>query len=232
MNTKQLSFAALAAGALLQFSGCSLIGYGIGSAIDGPRYTTIKPSQSDTLRTETDVEVLLRNGKQIKGETVGSRGTSQPSSMNDAAAPHLEPRPLAERGDTITVVAEDEAERAIFIGLTPNSLQVKDLENAKSQAIKLNLVDTVRLADGTTVEGNALRLQVVLGNLTLLRTVAVEIRRDTVYVPIEDIAELKRVNPTPARKVFSFVGGVVDAAAIIGGILIFLAMSDALAHVR
>jgi hypothetical protein len=205
----------------LSQSACTLINYGIGSAIDAGNKQVYAPANVErALEPGTKVTLVLLDSREVKGKFAGlePEPPEEYAERYAAARAELAPRfPLPGLGEPITVTYQTGALlQAELAGFDLGWLIV--VTDAR-QAVRMS--DLRELAsDSGAISGEALALLVAEGALPLASGIALDdakladgSREERAWIPLDAVDYITR-KPGTARTKGLILGALVDAAAI------------------
>lgn len=230
-------FRALALAALTSaLSGCSLIGYGIGSAIDASSKQTLAPEAftpedggRNSFRPGTKLKLALRDGEVVEGEYIGVERLP----ADEYALVYAEAREryalqseLPEPGDTVTLalvtggVAEGE-----FMGFEfPHWVYFKRETQHGVPATQYGVpaTDVVEMSDGRdrSVSGETLDRLLSSGTVPTMSALALQVdlgrfwRTERRLIPLDSISFATH-KPTTGRTALTVMGLAIDVAAAV-----------------
>jgi hypothetical protein len=205
----------------LSQSACTLINYGIGSAIDAGNKQVYAPANVErALEPGTKVTVVLLDSREVKGKYAGlePEPPEEYAERYAVARAELAPRfPLPGLGEPITVTYRTGALlKAEFAGFDLGWLIV--VTNAR-QAVPLADLRELESTAGT-ISGDALALLISEGALPLMSGIALDdakladgSREERARIPLDGVRYITR-KPSTARTKGLILGALVDAAAI------------------
>lgn len=205
----------------LSQSDCTLINYGIGSAIDAGNKEVYAPANVErALEPGTKITLVLVDSREVKGKFAGlePEAPEEYAKRYSVARAELAPRfALPGLGEPVTVTYQTGALlQAEFAGFdlgwlivvtdTRKAVRVSDLRELAS--------------DSGAISGEALALLGAEGALPLVSGIALDdakladgSREERTRIPLDDVRYITR-KPSTARTKGLIMGALVDAAAV------------------
>jgi hypothetical protein len=211
---------ALAIALSVALSGCTAVGFGVGTLVDHKRPPKAKPvarSEVDTLVVGEAIELQLWDGTRLSGKYQGLQWeradayapryeAARAKLAPDAAVPALGPgaRVVVTSGGTAT---------GEFLGLGAGV--VRFVERGAEVSIRLDRVLTLADAAGRSVSGAALAELVAARRLPTLAALTIEGKAGNRAVDYADVAGVSRLQRSNSGKlVGTLLGLAVDVAAV------------------
>lgn len=201
---------------------CTLISYGIGSAIDAGNKQTYEPATVESiLEPGTKITVVLLDSSEVRGKYAGleQEAPEEYAERYAAARAELAPRfALPGFGEPITVTYDSGA-------LLQAELAGFDLDRLivvadRRHTVRLSDLRELASADGI-VAGEALALLIAQGALPLMSGIALDdakladgSREQRARIPLDGVHYIT-YTPTTARTKWLISGAIVDASVIV-----------------
>jgi len=213
-------------GLVLTQSACSLIGYGIGSAINAGNRHSLTPQnlERETIEPGQKISLRLRDGDVVDGAYFGiERLPAYQYATRYAAARERQPDDvqLPALGDTVTLrmasVGELDAE---FLGFDLYRVSVRSLGGTEPESLRPQEVAELRAPSGAAITGDVLALLISDGTLPFRSAVAMQMppaigrtggRR---LVPLDQVKHIEWTSGSGAQKTGLIIGAVLDIAAL------------------
>ncbi|MGD2152485.1 MAG: hypothetical protein PVG79_04405 [Gemmatimonadales bacterium] len=207
-------------------SACTLIGYGIGSAIDAGSRHSLTPQnlESETIEPGRKITLQLRDGDIVDGAYFGiEQLPAYEYAARYAAARERQPSavPLPALDDTVTVCMARGGELdAEFLGFDLYRVSVRSLGSTEPGSLMPQEVAELRAPSGAAITGETLALLVSEGALPFRSAVAMRMppaigrtggRR---LVPLDQVKHIEWTSGSGAQKTGLIVGAVLDIAAL------------------
>ena len=236
----------VAAAVVLQLSGCSLIGFGVGSIIDASKSDSllIPGWRIETIKPGEGIRVLLKNGEEVRGTYMGHNPIPQEkyaARYADFQRSKQEELSIPALGDSITITLESgtqgkrlllgfdhqylsgklkqEADSAL--GLSSYIISVKHMHDTTSGMVFLHRVDKIVDSRGNEVKGKILQRLAYQREIPLLSSLAVKQQIKTVHIPMEEVYQIE----VPKKGNLKWTGLAIGAAVDVL-VIIILAVSD------
>ena len=219
-HIKHVLIAILTIMSLIQETGCSMIGLGMGAIEDAietrpPDYVTIPNARIDSLSLGTAIMLTSEDGTRFgnyAGSTTESYSDLYTMNWRLLFGRVLLPMP----GDTVTIVATSgERVEGQFVGFKNRStLNIQRLEGPRSGSLAVNLVKTMVNRHGITTEGATLHRVMAFGVLPEI-VVMHEGRRSLVAMDSIKKVEVARVTPRHGKR-NGFIAGIVVDVILFG----------------
>jgi len=236
LNPRSLLTAGVLLGLIVPQSACTLIGYGIGSAIDSGNKRTVAPESfaPDTIETGTMFKLRLRDGSLVKGKYLGI----EPLPAEEYAAryawireQHLTNVPLPELGDTVTLVMISGGELdAEFLGFDLYSVLVWKPGAPGPESVRPGDIDELRVRGNAAIPGETLALLLSEGALPFHSAFAMQVAPaigragGKRLLPMEEILFIEW-KPGTGRTVGTIVGVTIDVAILVTAVAAGASMS-------
>jgi hypothetical protein len=202
--------------------GCTLIGLGVGAAIDSsqPDYTRIPGWDVSEIKTGKRIILNLHDGKVVAGKFQGLGKMSEVlyQSRYKIARQEITGVELPVISEKITVVDKNSRRLDyLFRGFEPDVLLVGTLAQKKSGLIRLNMLQEIQTSKGLINPENLQNLMSE-NRLPFYTTILVEKGsegdRDTVSVPVNDIYQVQYQNSKNAMITGALIGAAADLVVI------------------
>jgi hypothetical protein len=210
-------------------SGCTLIGFGLGSAIDssskrtfGPQAFAPESAGRDTLKQGTKLKLNLRDGEVVEGKYLGVErlpADEYAQIYDDARERYELQTALPEPGDTVTLaLVTGRVLEGEFLGFEGRRWVVFRRETPWRVAA----ADIVEMTNGRgcSVSGETLDRLLSSGAVPTMSALALEVdvgrsRREEVrLIPLDNIMS-GTYKPTSGRTALTLIGLAVDVAAVV-----------------
>ena len=246
MKEKMIQSLSILAGIfiLINVSGCSMIGYGIGTAIDNSKedYRTKEKWDTGTAKKGRKVRVTLQNGNVIKGRYRGLDNldySDYTKRCNDFRQQSSETATYPCPGDVLTIVtATDDSIVGKFLGYDINYrldendssafevLNQPDLyrltltvtDDSSPSDLLLSGVKSLSIGNGESIQSDLLKDAAEDQKLPLRSAINVRIKWDKQQFPVDDIKSFEIDSAHNTRYYLLAVGLVLDAGMIALGI--------------
>ncbi len=215
---RQATILLLSVGLAYSSSGCTLIGFGIGSTFDASYKRAVAPESfaPDTIKPRNRVTVKLKDGEKVNGWYAGLEAVSEDAYAERYARSrenHLPDFPLPELGDSVSLhLSSGEWLDAEFAGFDyGGSVIVRSGELRRVAA-----ADVRELADcyGDTIGGEVLRELLTASTIPLRSELVIyDSRRQAKEIPMEGVSVIERKSST-GRILGTVAGLAIDAAVI------------------
>jgi len=215
-------------------SGCTLIGYGIGSAIDASGKRTLAPQAfapenagRHTPEQGSKIKLILRDGEVVEGKYVGVERLPAAEYWRvyaDARARFQLESALPEPGDSVTLaLVTGRVLEGEFLGFegqrwihfrreTPwrvAAADVVEMRYAHDRSASGQTLDRL-MSSGAVPTMSAVALEVTMGRYGTRRT-------ERRLIPLDSVASVT-YKPTSNRSMFALVGLAADAVLVVGAI--------------
>jgi len=217
----------LATSAMLILSGCTVIGYSIGSNLDRRR---ISPSQTEVISSSCDIRVRKTNGSVLRGTYLGLRYLSlaeygeaskecQRRFGNHVLIPAI--------GETVSLLdamtGDMKLEFRGFGGSNPGReyMLVGEWDQNQPQILSLRWAKSIVDMNGNVTEIDSIRSWLAQGKIVSRSAIALWNDRGELHIPINQVRSLEW---TPARTntvILTVMGATIDASVILLAILIY-----------
>jgi hypothetical protein len=198
----------------LATSGCTLIGLGIGSAIDHQN-ANIPGWRLETLKPDTRVDVRLTDGTYVTGRFAGLErdfGEAYRAQYEGARGAAEDGADLPALGPVTLERADGGSTAAKLVGFDPGTAWLSFPDTARPRAMPLGVV--ARLASGgRTFKGDRLAALVRAGQIPVASAILVGDLPDR--VPLSRVSQVRRPLGKTAREIGAFVGAVVDTVVLV-----------------
>lgn len=215
-------------------SGCTLIGYGLGSAIDssskrtfGPEVFAPESAGRDTLKSGTKLKLNLRDGEVVEGKYLGvERLPAEEYAQVYAGARerYQLQSALPEPGDTVTLaLVTGRVLEGELLGFEGRRWVIFRRETL----LRVAAADVVEMTDGgdCSVSGETLDRLLSSGAVPTMSALALEVvvsegrtrREERRLIPLDSILSAT-YKPTSGRTVGTLAGLAIDVVALIGAI--------------
>jgi hypothetical protein len=229
----------------LQYCGCTLIGFGIGSAIDAsspyPKY--VSPQEILAIENSSQVAVTTRDTL-IYGQYLGPRFIPADTY---AKSYHKWKEESANGGfmispwDSVVVWSRENRRanknEAQFVGFIPDGIRLETWKNhtmISESDVPVNNVDSVTNNHGITTPGQLLREQMRGRNVPFMIEIMIKqpgVSGDTMHLPLEKVVSIQsQTHPKGASTVGAITGAVIDAAIIIVSVVAMQTFSSSLRY--
>ncbi len=244
MNTQtKLSLAIVllvAATVVLQLSGCSLIGFGIGSVIDsaGPDSVLIPGWKVKTIKPGEEIIVILKDGQKIGRAYQGIEPVTKVeyakryASFREQKSGEL---PLPALGDTIIIKMKSgvqgqrefwgfdhqyvstklEQEKDTTLIYASYIVSVKQLGDTTTGMVFLNRIDKISDTRGNMVDGEALQGLAFEGQIPLLSEIVLKHLVGIRSIAMEEVYQIQVPKRGNAKWTCLGIGAAIDAIVII-----------------
>ena len=214
-------------GLILPQSACSLIGYGIGAAIDAGGNRTLAPQdlEHETLEPGQEMELKLIGGRTVHGEYVGLEQLwpeEYSARYADTRELHRLVVPLPGLGDAVTLHMTHGAELdAVFLGFDLFGVSVRTPGRWEPEHVRPQDIDELRVGGYATITGEELALLLSEGALPFRSAVVVQLpppfdgTAGQLLVPLHLINRIK-LKSTSGRTTGLAIGSAIDLAIIEG----------------
>ncbi len=224
MKTKKresLTSAMLAILSAALFSGCSLIGFLVGSGIDGGKAErdTVAISQLESLQQSDKIEIVNKNAAEMRGQF--KQLEPLPDSGFAKAYEQFRVEHLADNfprfGDTLLVQRRFSGSslRYRFEGFVPGRLLARQISDGKKAVLQIARLETITNTDGSPID-LATWIQMLNSNgVPFASSLIVKTDSAEIKVNINDIQRIERVNSRNAKWVGVGLGLVADIAVLV-----------------
>ena len=210
---------ALAVGLLaVPFSGCTLIGLGIGALVDDhsqgkPR--TVSPLAVASASPGQSVELSLRDGSLVTGRLQGVEA------VEDALYRERWKGSLQALAGTATLpglgavhvrTAKGEAD-ATLLGLRPGRLVIRQGRRVDADTVALDSLTSLGVPGGGSVDGVTVARLAQEGKLPFLDALVVKANGARRVIPLEDVHSASFLSKS-GKKTGAIIGAVLDAAVV------------------
>jgi hypothetical protein len=215
----------LVLGAIFGYSGCTAIGYGIGSAIDSHKqdYDTIPGWRAAGVERGKNIALTTRNGEELKGEYLGldTVTTSQYARWyNDNREKYQKEVPLPALGDSIifSILKPAREYKGEFLGFDNQCICVRLL--GAFRKYNMNYLERISDKNGNLIELQKLKNLSSEGKIpalsaVMVRTaVMVKTNVDTIRVPTATVSQIEIPSDKNAKWIGLVIGAVVDVAIV------------------
>jgi len=202
-------------------SGCTVIGLGVGVAVDhrNARDRRVSWDGARSVPRGRDVEVTLTSGDTLRGKFTGLRALPPDSyriAYDSARILLAGDSVLPQLGDTVMVVHESGwRHRSLFHGLGPMALDMRLLCDTSARFVPLRAVARLQDIQGTPYDLTRLSALMSARLLPTEQQFVVQSHVQTTGIPLEHIRE---IYAPPHRTSYWILGGViglaVDAAVV------------------
>lgn len=242
MQTKILPVLVFFAAAIvvLQLNGCSLIGFGIGSAIDSRKSDTIfiPGWKVEAIKPGEQIRVILRDGKEVEGKYVGLNRVPPKEYAKryaDFRKQRQEELFLPALGDSITITMKSGAQGQRILsgfdhqylattleGETDTShafasyiMSVRQMGDTTTGIVLLKKVDKIVDSDGNVVKGEDLQRLAFEGGIPLLSAIAIEHLLTTTQVAMNEVHQIEVPKKGSAKWTGLAIGAAIDVFIIV-----------------
>jgi hypothetical protein len=230
----------VAVAVVLQLSGCSLIGFGIGSVIDsaGPDSVLIPGWKVKTIKPGEEIIVILKDGQKIEGTYEGMEPVPKVEYAKRYASfrkQKSEEFSLPALGDTITIElksgvrgqreffgfdhqylsAKLEEEKDSTLIYTSYMVSVRQLGDTTSGMVFLNKIEKIIDTHGNVVDGEALQELAFEGQIPLLSEIVLGPRVGINSVAMEKVYQIQVPKRGNAKWTCLGIGAAIDVIVII-----------------
>jgi hypothetical protein len=220
MTTKKLLLTLLlAAWSLLQLSGCSLIGFGLGSSIDAksPDEYVFTPSGADSIKKGATVEVLRTDGSMVSGkferlEALESEKYTVRYQQFTNSAPIGKQMPAL--GNSIVIVKQEESGRkelrGIFLGFEKERIRIHMTVWSRPATLYVHAGDTLLSSGTETIDGDVLRQHMRKGDIPYMTAIVISNRQGAQELYLDDIIRIRQSVSKKAKWLGLAMGAAVD----------------------
>jgi len=228
---------------IIQINNCSLIGFGIGSAIDKskPDSVYVPGWGMEIVKPGKKIKVILNDGQEVGGEYRGLYRASQEEyaeRYTDFRKQKWDKLALPALGDSITILSKTGLEgKYNFEGLDyqylPRKFEketdsrlvvpgyiifIKQIGDTTSKIVFLRVVDKIVDSSGNIVYGRTLERLASTGEIPFMSEIAIEDSTGRTLIPTDRIYQIQVPNKKHAKWVGLGIGAAVDVSLIIIGI--------------
>lgn len=217
---RSLVSATLAALSVTFFSGCSAIGFLIGSGVDGGKSErdTITVSQLESLQTSDKIEIRNKNETELRGKFI----KLEPLSEREFADAYEEFRVnhAAERfprlRDTLIVQRRfsNSSFRYRFEGFVPGRLVTRQISDGEKVMLLIARLETISNTDGGPVDLTTWIQMLNSNSVPFVSSLVVKTDSSEVNVNINDIMIVERTNLRNAKWVGLALGLAADVGVV------------------
>ena len=211
-------------GLVLPQSACTLIGYGVGSAIDAGSRHSLAPQRfaPSTLKPGRKIRLKLRDGSAVDGAYTGiEQLPPEEYAARYAAARerHLTVVPLPELGDTATLCMRGTELDVEFLGFDRYRVLVRELGRAEPEHVRPQRIAELRGRGDASASGEVLALLISEGALPFHSAVAMQMppainaAGGKRLVPLDQIDRMEWKSST-GRTVGLVIGGMLDLTVL------------------
>jgi hypothetical protein len=219
---KILIFFFLETVAILGYSGCTAIGFGVGAIIDSqkPDYDTIPGWYATSVWRGEDIRLTKKTGEELKGEYLGleTLADSQYALVYNKFRDKYEKEiSLPALGDSISIVSLKPAKeyKGKFLGFDDQYIWLRTGIWGSTQPIDMNKIDGITDRNGNPIEVGRLISLSSAGKIPALSTVALKTNSETLNIPTPAVDRIE----IPVDKNAKWVGlgtrVIIDLAIIV-----------------
>jgi hypothetical protein len=220
---------------VLRFTGCSVIGFGIGSAIDSskPKEKIVPGWEVQTIKPGNKIMLILKDGSGLEGKFLGLDRVPE-QEYAEAYSRIRQQKPegvlLPEIGENITITDTLGKEWAYqFLGYDFRHIVLRPQGETESIRMSLNLMSRIVDNQGNIIEGETIRKLFSENRLPLLSAISIrqepilnripesgiEVPVETTRVALDKIYQIKVPIKKQAALTGFLIGAVVDVTVII-----------------
>jgi len=213
----------VAAGSTILFNGCSVIGLGLGAAIDAG-----KPSQQRSLavwkvlgvKPGTQITIVLRDGNQIKGKFVGLERVPEEDYAEKYAKcqeQDLEEVVLPELGEhiTFTIMNTEKELKREFFGFDYDALWLKVDGAVEPGPVHFNNISKVVDNRGNVLDVEKARKLMSEGKIPLLSAIVIQSEAARREVAMENVYQIQVQIKKHGKLTGFLVGAAIDAIVLV-----------------
>ncbi len=204
-----------------EFSGCSLIGLGIGAIKDGhePDNTTATNSQLWFVQPGQNVSMVLRDGTVLKG----SYGGIQPVPKDDygrkyeeTCAQNYGSIALPRLGEKVIFAGNDPTDQyeCEFAGFDLGLIMIKNIEKNTISGVSTKRYPTFKNSQGNLIDVKALDAMMLEGKIPFVSGAVMKIGSNQKVIPVEQISEVRIPNKKHGKLIGFLIGAGIDAVVI------------------
>lgn len=217
---RSLVSAILAALSVTFFSGCSGIGFLVGSGIDGgkPERDTVAISQLESLQQSDKIEIIYKNGAELTGkfaklELLPERELAD--AYEQFRFKHLAYK-FPRLGDTLIVQRRfsNSSFRYTFEGFVPGRLVTRQISDGEKVMLQIARLETIENSDGSSVDLATWTQLLNTNNVPFASSLVVKTDSADVNVNINLIQRIERTNSRNAKWVGLALGLAADVAVL------------------
>lgn len=212
---------------IFQLAGCSIIGFGIGAAIDAskPKQVTIPDREVETVMPGTAIDILLKDGKLISGKYAGTGFLTEKEYADNYAKSHEQLRSeiiLPELGDSINIVVVGTGRRqpAEFSGFYHQGIQIKfrigPSTTVRSQLVPIDHFSSIVDSRGDVLEAEIVKKLIAEGKVPLVSAIIVQNKTGKETIAVDQVDQIQVPTKKHAALTGLLLGAVVDVIVIAG----------------
>jgi len=229
----------IAAGTVVSTGGCSLMGLGVGAAVDHsrPDSLSIPGWKVDTLKPDNEIKITFQDGAQLNATYRGierfpqNKYAQRYNFSREQILPDVILPPL---GDTIGITQKSgESIEGEFLGFdyryqptetkganesspfTPVLVSIKVKEDAVAQNLSSTKFIKVSDSEGNVLEADVLERLATLGKIPFLSAISLENSDRVMLISREKVFQIERKNSKNAKWIGLGIGTALDVTAII-----------------
>jgi hypothetical protein len=225
MLTRNLLLTVLiAAYASIQFSGCSLISFGIGAAIDGssPDEYVFTASGVDSIKRGSSIEVLRVDSSIVSGDFQG-KGFAASEDYALRYKQFINSLPIGmdmpALGDSIFIVKHGASGRktlsGVLLGFDTGVMRVDFPGWNDPASVLVEAIDTIRYNNSTFLDGDVLRNLMSAGQVPFNSAIIIATTHGSQAIPLGEILEVRQPIPHNAKWYCLGLGAVLDVVGAI-----------------
>lgn len=225
MPTLNLVLTTIAVFLSIQFSGCSLIGFGIGAAVDGgrPDEYIFSAAGVDSIKPGSSIEVLRKDSNIVSGEFVRvGFAPSEEYAMKYTQFTNSLPigMNMPGLGDSILITKHGASGRktlaGTLLGFDTGVLHVQFPGWNEPASVFVEAIDTIRDNNSTIMEGDVLRRLMSTGQVPFQSAIIVASEAGTQAILLDEVLRIRQPVSHSARWSGLAIGAVADVVLIIG----------------
>jgi hypothetical protein len=207
----------------LTASGCSMIGFEIGDAIEysKPDEYVFAPDAIAGIDPNVEATAIRKDSSFVVGQVIGldlveheeysvRYASNRGNGAGESALPSL--------GDTILVFSDaqsgDQPHRAQFIGFDPGIVCVRGSTSDEIVWIKARLVDSITVFNGASIPGTDLERRMKTGEIPYMSRITLATEDRVVVIPLDSLAEIRQKSLKRGKWIGAAIGLTLDAIAI------------------
>lgn len=210
---------------IFQLAGCSIISFGIGTAIDDskPKQVTIPDREVETVTPGTAIDILLKDGKQISGKYAGIGFLAEEEYADSYAKSREQLRNeiiLPELGDSINIVVfgTGRQQPVKFSGFYYQGIQIKSMigpyTTARSLVMPIDQFSSIVDSRGDVLEAEIVKKLITEGKVPLLSAIIVQNKTGKETIAMDQVDQIQVPTKKHAALTGFLLGAVVDVFVI------------------